>query len=194
VLAVLDNDLWSKLQASAATCTVVGPVGDDYEAYQTIFFDFKIPANAELEDSYLVHKKLTYNWTITIRDNKGNPAMAPLSVVSTQPRVGQFSPQAGTISATVAPQYKGVALPAVSQQIATPIRSSTDFSAARIVERTDIGAFLIALLVSVVSGIAAYALKPHFGSFEDYLALFTWGASLDQGKNFIQSLAAYKRT
>ena len=44
--------------------------------------------------------------------------------------------------------------------------------------------------MSVASGVALYAIKPHFGSYADYLALFTWGAGLDQGKNFIQSLAA----
>jgi len=39
--------------------------------------------------------------------------------------------------------------------------------------------------------VAIYALTPTFGSLKDYIALFTWGAGIDQGKNFIQSLAAY---
>ena len=38
-------------------------------------------------------------------------------------------------------------------------------------------------------------LKPVFvGSLQDYLTLFVWGASIDQGKNFLQSLGAYAAT
>jgi hypothetical protein len=35
--------------------------------------------------------------------------------------------------------------------------------------------------------------NPSFGSFHDYLALFTWGVGAEQGKNFLQVLQSYSQ-
>jgi hypothetical protein len=72
-----------------------------------------------------------------------------------------------------------------------PIKKSHDFGILGIFEKADLIAFFAALVASIISGVAIYALTPTFGSLKDYIALFTWGAGIDQGKNFIQSLAAY---
>ena len=75
-----------------------------------------------------------------------------------------------------------------------PIVKSDDFRIWQIFETADVLSFMLVMITSVVSGVGLYALAPTFGTFKDYLTLFTWGAGLDQGKNFVQALAAYKKT
>ena len=84
--------------------------------------------------------------------------------------------------------------PTVTQAKPISIGQSGDFRVWRFFEAADMMSTGLALIVSIVSGVALYALAPTFGSAKDYLALFTWGAGLDQGKNFIQSLAIYSST
>ena len=56
---------------------------------------------------------------------------------------------------------------------------SKDFDTWLIVERADGITFGVAALVALVSGMGMYYVKsPTFGSLQDYLALFTWGAGV----------------
>lgn len=194
VFAVLDNVKWAAVQAATEHSAVEGPSGDPPEAYDPVIFRVAFGVGREVSTSYLVQYKLTYSWTISIFDAKGKDVpVRTLIIDSSQPEIAQYSPQAGAMSATVAIKYNGVVGSNAAQKARTVISASSDFHAGRIIETSDGWAFGIALLTSVISGLALYAVKPGFGSLQDYVALFTWGASLDQGKNFIQSLATYKR-
>jgi hypothetical protein len=195
VFAVIDDANWEALTklSDGKELALEGPAGDVIEAYEPVTFKIRLSGRPALQDSYLVQKKLSYHWTITICDSKSKTKTQTLHVESSQPEVAQFSPAAGRMKATVRIKYNSLDGPQLTQQTPTSVRKSTTFRAWRIVETADYCAFLIALLISVVSGLALYGLGATFGSFKDYLALFTWGASIDQGKNFIQTLAAYKR-
>jgi cytochrome b subunit of formate dehydrogenase len=55
-------------------------------------------------------------------------------------------------------------------------------------ERAEMVSFAIAMVIAIVSGLALYAQKQTFGSFQDYVLLFLWGVGADQGKNLVQLL------
>ncbi|HEY2137548.1 MAG TPA: hypothetical protein VGH49_16790, partial [Xanthobacteraceae bacterium] len=96
------------------------------------------------------------------------------------------------VRASVRISYDGREGPKVKQEHAVKIRGSRDFAFWAITERAGGYAFLLVLAGSVVSGITAFALAATFGSLKEYIALFTWGTTLDQSRNFFQSLAAHK--
>jgi hypothetical protein len=46
----------------------------------------------------------------------------------------------------------------------------------------------VSAAIAFASGLVLYYMpKPNFGSVQDYLALFTWGVGVDQGKNLVQT-------
>ena len=204
VYRVIDDGRWKILKdRQKVLCKVEGPSTstlDPPAAYETVVFRLDVVATDEADKdlltTYLMQKKLTYLWTITIsadrpgsrRGKAGKPDK--LMVRSTQPQVAQYSPAKGQLSASVKIDYRSDH-GRDADSAAVDIGASDDFRAWRITQRADAIGSLVALLVSVVSGIKLYALGATFGSLTDYLALFTWGASLDQGKNFVQSLAVY---
>jgi hypothetical protein len=198
VYKVIDDGWWSELtRLGSDQLRIVSPTStlEPIEAFQTIVFQVRIDADPALAESYLVRKKLKYQWTIEIYDEnqaaaRARPAMV-LNVESTQPLIAQYSPTAGLVLASVRITYEGRQGPVVRMHDPIHVRASRDFQLLRIVATADVMAFLIALLASVLSGITLYALAPTFGSLKEYIALFTWAASFDQGKNFLQSLAAY---
>ena len=75
------------------------------------------------------------------------------------------------------------------------IAKSSEFRAWKITGSADLLAFALAGIAAIVSGLAIYGKAPTFGSsMQDYIALFTWGAGIDQGKNFIQALTSNTTT
>jgi len=200
VYKVVDDGWWQHLidltpdqrKVEAPTSTL-----DPVEAYGTAVFKLTAKAEPGLMCSYLVQKKLEYQWTIEVF---GTPrrwgrtkteAAKTLDVGSSQPQVAQYSPTPGHMKASVRITYEGREGPKVQQETQVPVKKSRDFGILGVFEKADLIAFFAALVASVISGVAIYALTPTFGSLKDYIALFTWGAGIDQGKNFIQSLAAY---
>lgn len=176
---------------------VVGPstVGD---AYATIPFWLKADAAPGLMRSYLVRKKLKYDWTISVLPRLWTWPWSwrwpsTLSVTSEQPQIAQYSKRPSELKATVNISYNGRSMPPVTMERAVPIRGSPDVGIRAAAGKADLISFVLVLFGSALSGVVAYALVPTFGSFKEYVALFTWGATLDQGRNFIQSLGAHGR-
>jgi hypothetical protein len=204
VYRVVDDGWWEALQH--VECTAKGPppsMLDPPEAFETVQFSLGVIGGDEgLAASFLVRRKLHYHWTITITPRSWNqwfrqqlgrkPITVTEEVESVQPRAVEYSPCKGDIAvSSVAVTYRGA--PGGKGTASEPVRvvASSDFGIWRKTERADYISFLVAMLLSLVSGIKLYALGATFGSLADYLALFTWGAGVDQGKTFLQSLAAY---
>jgi hypothetical protein len=200
VRAIVDDKWWELLTNPDKKPIVTGPPAkpDPPQAYQSATFEVQTP-NDFLSSTYLMRKKLTYDWTINILSRKGlfsrkEKELGPLRVTSNQPRVAQYSPQAGSMTASVKISYQGKAGPEVSAD-PIPVAKSNVFGIFTKYEAADLIGFALATAASVASGVTLYALKPVFvGSLQDYLTLFVWGASIDQGKNFLQSLGAYAAT
>jgi hypothetical protein len=200
VRAIVDDAWWALLKDPNKKLIVTGPPAkpDPPQAYQSATFEVQTP-NDFLSNTYLMRKKLTYDWTISILSRKGifshkQHELGPLRVTSHQPRVTQYSPQAGAMTASVKISYQGDAGPEISAA-PVPVAKSNVFAIFTKYESADLIGFALATAASVASGLTLYALKPVFvGSLQDYLTLFVWGASIDQGKNFLQSLGAYAAT
>ncbi len=200
VRAIVDDKWWELLTNPDKKPIVTGPPAkpDPPQAYQSATFEVQTP-NDFLSSTYLMRKKLTYDWTINILSRKGifsrkERELGPLRVTSNQPRVAQYSPEAGSMTASVKISYQGKAGPQVSAD-PIPVAKSSVFGIFTRYEAADLIGFALATAASVASGLTLYALKPVFvGSLQDYLTLFVWGASIDQGKNFLQSLGAYAAT
>ncbi|MHB8268497.1 hypothetical protein [Bradyrhizobium sp.] len=191
VRATVDDAWWELLKKPDKKLVVTGPPAkpDPPQAYQSATFEVQTP-NDFLSNTYLMRKKLTYDWTISILSGSGME-VGPLRVTTHQPRVAQYSPRAGTMTASVKISYQGDAGPEVSGD-PVPVVKSNVFRVFTKYEAADLIGFALAAAASVASGLTLYALKPVFvGSLQDYLTLFVWGASIDQGKNFLQSLGAY---
>jgi hypothetical protein len=202
VRAVVDDAWWKLLKdESQVKPKVVGPPGtlDPPEAYEAVTFRIETPEKPFLRDTYLMQKKLKYHWKITIYDKakwaqSGNE-LGKLQVVSMQPQVAQYSPSAGRMQASVDIEYEGDKGRTVPESESVKITDSTDFNIFSRYEMTDFYALGLAVAASIASGVTLHVLKPTFmGSLQDYLTLFTWGAAVDQGKNFVQSLGAYSAT
>jgi hypothetical protein len=191
VRGTVDDAWWGLLKSPNKKLIVKGPPAkpDPPQAYQSATFEVQTP-NDFLGSTYLMRKKLTYDWTISIL-SEGGTELGPLRVTTHQPRVAQYSPRAGTMTASVKISYQGDAGPEVSAD-PIPVAKSNVFRIFTKYEAADLIGFGLATAASVASGLTLYALKPVFvGSLQDYLTLFVWGASIDQGKNFLQSLGAY---
>jgi hypothetical protein len=194
VRGTVDDTWWGLLKNPNKKLIVKGPPAkpDPPQAYQSATFEVQTP-NDFLSNTYLMRKKLTYDWTISILSERGTE-LGPLRVTTHQPRVAQYSPRAGTMTASVKISYQGDAGPEVSAD-PVPVARSNVFRIFTKYEAADLIGFGLATAASVASGLSLYALKPVFvGSLQDYLTLFVWGASIDQGKNFLQSLGAYAAT
>ena len=198
---VVDDHWWEDLNRPEAKLAIEVPGSplDPWEAYETVTFRIESQGTPFLRNTYLMKKKLTYHWTITIHDDpplwRRSREIGKLRVVSSEPQVAQYSPEPSRMKAMVEITYEGKEGPKVMGREAVPISKSTDFGIFAKYERADLIAFGLAATASIASGVTLYALKPTFlGSLQDYLTLFTWGASLDQGKNFLQSLGAYAGT
>lgn len=139
-------------------------------------------------DTYLMRQKFTYTWTIEISDPK-MASLGFLRVTSAEPQIARYAPQAGEIAVKeVRIQYGRAELPKVVPDQVVAVRKSKDFQIWQIAEGADVPALVVAGILGLISGLAIYSQAPLFGSLKDYLALFTWGAGVDQGKNFLQAL------
>ncbi|HEY1935067.1 MAG TPA: hypothetical protein VGG99_23935 [Acetobacteraceae bacterium] len=197
VYRVVDDFWWSTLVGlSAADLLIESPAGDPVQAFDPITFRVRATDSA-LAGCYLFGNKLTWHWTIELRNTPPKWAFwrashtVPLTAISSEPRIAQYSPEPGQFTARVSVAYQGHAGPPVGSAPPVAIRRAESFRIWNFFATADLLSSGLALAASVVSGVALYALADGFGSLKDYLALFTWGASLDQGKNFLQSLAVY---
>jgi len=200
VYALIDDFWWQRLtELPASQVKIVAPQVDfkQPETYSALNFGVRVE-DTGLRESYLVNQKLTWQWTVTINTKPPwwaflrKPQTVTLKPGSKEPKIAQYSPQPGTITSSVHVGYDGRHRnDLISQDGKLVISKSNDFKIRSLFAYSDVFAFGAALIAAVVSGIALYALAPSFGSFKDYLTLFTWGAAIDQGKNFVQSLAVY---
>jgi len=89
----VDDAWWELLKNPNKKLIVTGPPAkpDPPQAYQSATFEVQTP-NDFLGNTYLMRKKLTYDWTISILSDRGTE-LGPLRVKTHQPRVAQYSPR-----------------------------------------------------------------------------------------------------
>lgn len=175
----------------------------EYETYSLIpliaepFSELQLSQiDRALQDSFLVRKKLIWEWTTTIcRFNIGRFHLRRISLSSrkTNEPIGPiFTPLSGKMEAEVKVSYdedEGNTL-SIPLPRSLHIVRSANFRIMRLFWGTDLLTTILAFLLATVTGLSVYAFQANYGQFKDYLALFVWAAGIDQGKNLLSVLAS----
>jgi hypothetical protein len=206
VLQKIDSLNWERLkQASVANkIEFINPrnSGDPFETFQGINFEIE-PLNPDVGDNYLFKHGIKYHWSIDIQEDKikwwellkywrylkQKPEKEKkLSTVSCEPKIRQFSPLKGSLKARVELWYKDQSFEVklqepilIAQSTSTQISTSTRIN--------DVISTLAAMAIGILTGITSYYLNQEvFGTAEDYILLFLWGAGIEQGTSFLTYL------
>jgi hypothetical protein len=192
LFTLADQQAWDRLKAAATSpdgISVTLPQDNGLDpvlSYDPLIFKVNL-RDRELGVSYLFLHELKYEWEIKLEFKGGVLRLCP---ISDEPQVVQYVPKPGKLSATVH-IWHGEKVDA-GVTLTTSVAKSKDFSSLKLFERVELISFVLAGIAAIVSGLAIYYAKSaSFGSLQDYLTLFVWGAGVDQGKNFLQSLQAY---
>jgi hypothetical protein len=106
------------------------------------------------------------------------------------PSAVHYFPRGGRAEVQVRLRYQGENTPDVRQEIPR-IQDSSDFGFLSAFEKAEVMGWLIAAGAAIATGLSTFYFKgPVFGSFQDYLSLFIWGAGIDQTKTFVQNIQA----
>jgi len=192
-----DEKAWLKLES--ADFQFVAPAVNEVEprhAYELIKFEIA-PVKRQLGNNFLFKHKVTYLWSLEFepklsfwarRRNKQSQKYSLTQQITTEPRVVQYAPNAGTLYVTVELRHNGKPANKLVQ-LKLPIRKSNEYGWLSIFRFADMTGLGIATVFAVITGLATYYFGKHaFGSIADYIALFVWGAGVDQTKNFVQTL------
>jgi hypothetical protein len=199
IFELADRSAWNRLRAAAAkkAVKIVVPCAGDSgsaEAYDPLRFDIET-ADSALSRTYLFAHGLEFQWTFSLNYSKrrASPGVMAWTPRSAEGRVVQYAPRGGALSTSVRIQKYGETVDVPAAELA--IAGSSDFGTFRGLAKVEVISWVLAAGVAIVTGLSMFYLKsPTFGSFQDYLALFLWGAGVDQGKNFVQTLQAYSST
>ena len=159
------------------------------EAYDPLTFRLTT-GDPALDGTFLVLHGLTYEWTFTLTGKKES---VPLSSSTHTPYVPLFAPFAGTMTPSVA-LVRSRDLVAATGRPVTVARSRR-FTAVNGFSAGEVLQLVLAFIVAVITGLQTFYFKSaSFGSLSDYMALFAWGATIDQVKNFLQRLPSAPST
>jgi hypothetical protein len=183
------------------------------EAYDPLSFHIAA-SDPRIDNAYLFKHGLRFDWKFrlifkrkwlrskaTIESAEESPLKTDgstqkieLSPVTLGPRVVQYVPRGGQLSLTATLKNdKGAPLDlASSLPSSILVVPNSDFGTFRGLARVESISWVLSAVVAVVTGLSMFYYKgPTFGSFQDYLTLFLWGAGVDQGKNFLQAMQTY---
>lgn len=185
--AAADAAAWAQLES--ATFRFAAPAINAVEprpAYELIRFEI-VPEDGRLGDNFLFKHGLTYRWSLTLDDGTGPRDLT--QETTTEPRIVQYAPKPGKLSVKVDPSFGGRLAAKPIHLPSLPIGGSSDYGWQSVFKWADVAALAIAILFASITGLTTYYFSNHaFGTISDYVALFVWGAGVDQTKNFIQQL------
>jgi hypothetical protein len=207
-----DNLAWRGLEEACKTGKLkfTSPRRSSFQplqAYQLIQFQIA-PQDPRLENTYLFKHKLRFDWKLTVSAGPPNgvwhrvarqigwwPTSTPREPVSNedvsqQPRIVQYVPFEGQLGVGVQLQWDTRVADEVCMDRPPVIGPSSDFGWKAAFRASEMLALAVAALFAIVSGLGTlYFNGQTFGTPENYIALFVWGAGVDQAKNFVQNLA-----
>ncbi len=160
--------------------------------------------NDELNDSFMVKTRMIADWSITLTPDpppsrwwRLKPAPEPQKPTdwytrTTGKTLVQFAPEAGKLDIVVNLRYDNQETKPIEAVL--DIQSSRRNSARRFFVIEEFVLITVSFAIALTSGLVLYYVpKPIFGSLQDYVALFTWGVGVDQGKNFVKTFQNLRR-
>jgi hypothetical protein len=111
---------------------------------------------------------------------------------SAGPNIVEYAEGKGTLKVTVEITRRDDDTKKVDLEPGLPIAESKEFAWKEGLERVEVISFILAAIVAIITGLSTlYFKNPSFGSMQDYVTLFLWGAAVDQTKNALQLLQSY---
>lgn len=175
------------------------------EALQPTRFEVHLK-DEELDEGFMLKSRIRADWhfKLTPRARRAGwwsrlrppwvPAQPePISWDETCPgnTLFQFAPEPGSLEMEVRLRYGNLE----TEPIAGELSIAASFGRIRsllpaLEEWVLVG---VSAAIALASGLVLYYLpNPTFGSLQDYLALFTWGVGVDQGKNLVQTFQSLR--
>lgn len=201
-----DRSTWELLKQAVSNGSValVPPLSDGIQplgAYDPLKFEIHT-GDHRIDHAFLFKHALTFEWTFHLQFTRqwlrirGASKTMLLNPTTSEPRVVQYFPRAGNVTAKVMiTNAAGESLELENMDLSRgsmAIIASPDFGIFRGLANVEKISWALSAAVAIVTGLSMFYFKGStFGSFQDYLTLFLWGAGVDQGKNFLQALQGY---
>lgn len=163
------------------------------QAFQLIHFEIGPKDAPKLTNNYLFKHGVEYSWSLELEPSqwpRGYRAKELLTrSTSDEPRIIQYVPHKGRLHIAVDLCREGRCEATLQMAKPRPIAASGDFGWTSAFRFSGVAASIVAALFAIVSGLGTFYFDAAvFGTPQDYIALFIWGAGIDQTKNFIQNL------
>lgn len=191
-LQTSDDLSWQFIQTTGLSIEMPDRNGPDpIQTFTPINAHVKTEDTA-MDESFFFHHKLSFDWQFLLTDKKGRKTILKLTPETVGPRIMQYMPKPGRLTLSVTVRQKQSAQSKTKINVAAEpidVRKSSDFGYFSGLERLEIYSTLLAAVFAIISGLGTFYFKnAAWGSFQDYLTLFVWGAGIDQSKNFLLNL------
>ena len=182
---------WANLRANQGRLSIQLPAptsGNAIETFAPVTFSVGCD-DRTVSESFIFKRKVQYEWTFHLTPaNPNTPAEITLTPRTIGPAVAQYLPVAGRLRVGVKLHY-GTETIELAEVAGPNVVGSGDFRIWNLFAAAEYISWSIAALVALLTGLGTYYYKATtWGSFQDFLTLFLWGAGMDQGKNFLQTL------
>jgi len=183
-----DKLVWQRLKKAMEEnhAEIIAPTTGSrpLEAFRSLIFTFT--TGSSLDHTHVVMHGLKYLWTF----QRGN---IKDWVVSEVPKVFEYAQDEGKLTVKVEvsrTENRNEKIELQGPEIS--IVKSKHFAWEEGLERVEVISLILAGIIAMVTGLSMFYFKnAAFGSLQDYLSLFLWGAAVDQTKNALQLLQSY---
>lgn len=217
---VADTAIWKKMKKTKLIISLPSTGGSaNLKTYEPLLFTL-MTSDPIINNSYLFTRGLRYEWEFKMCkskpgkiEDKPEEICAPLKPVTLEPKVVQFTPMEGYFKTSVTIKYKddsitlndGIQMAIIKdakkkvekteleyKEEIIPISKSDSHRWLKWLSTTEYISICISLALSIITGLSvSYFSQEGFGSLQNYITLFLWGAGIDQSKNALQILQEY---
>jgi len=191
ILRKADDTAWKRLKSDGKSSfeLISHRNGQPVEAFDPLIFRFTAGTQA-LDKTFLVMHGLTFAWKFTVT-SKATGRVVELKPFTRGPQVPVFAPFAGVMKPELKLIYRDTGAELDVTHTNVTVEKSTQFVALKGFSLGEGLQLLLAFIIAAITGLEQFYFKSAgFGSLPDYMALFAWGATVDQAKNLLQRTAA----
>ena len=145
-----------------------------------------------LDDLFMTKHRMRADWSFKLTPEpsllpwKKTPKPIPWDTKSVGKQLLQFAPNSGELEAKVELRFGNQSSNEIDGKLSIDGPQGSFLS--RIFVIQEFVLLLVSIVIALASGLVLYYVSnSSFGSIQDYLALFTWGVGVDQGKNLAQT-------
>ena len=194
MFAVTNDAVWSKIESAVSNKEVKISPSEAYPSATprvalmpttfNVVFDDPI-----LDDTFMAKHRIRLNWEFELIPKASffltSPKPIPWHTWSFGKKLLQFAPASGILKMSVKLKFGKDLSDSVTGKLGI---AASPAGYHQLIVGQEIVLLLVSLIIAFASGLVLYYdSNVSFGSMQDYLALFTWGVGVDQGKNLAQT-------